>query len=323
MKVRLLLLLLSLVVASGCMQPPDMTTVDVERKTSIRRTDMFQAVASNGDVVVAATATGVIVASSDGGKSWNRTRLPETASLVSIAVCSNRSFAALDFYKKVWIADAQAKSWQPHPLGTKDNVTAITCDVAGNLWAVGSRTSVHSSKDGGTTWTSRRLGEDAILNSIQFVDAAHGHMLGEFGLHYVTDDGGATWKPLPKIGENFYPYAAIFRSEHEGWASGVGGAIYHTLDGGASWATQSNPSALPIYSFAENAGDVFGVGQGGQIVATRNGSSNWERVDLKVPVPPYLTSIAAYGAGALAVAGPMGSLSVVPGSTGLSAVARN
>lgn len=59
----------------ACMQKPDLSAVETERAKAVLRSDTFQSVASNGRVLVAGTANGVLVTSSDGGRNWARQTL--------------------------------------------------------------------------------------------------------------------------------------------------------------------------------------------------------------------------------------------------------
>ncbi|MDE2371194.1 MAG: hypothetical protein KGN16_19655 [Burkholderiales bacterium] len=270
---------------------------------------MFQSAASNGHVMVAATSGGALVVSADQGATWQRRALPVANSIVALTHCADGSFVGLDYYRRIWLGDAEGRTWQSRPITGADNPMATTCDAAGRIWVVGGRTRILSSSDRGAHWTSRQAGEDAILTTVQFLDAQHGHVTGEFGLHLATDDGGATWKKQPKLAADFYPYATVFASDREGWSAGVAGVLLHTADGGASWQVQPNRSDAPIYALAAIDGTVYGAGFGGQMVVLRGGE--WLPYDHGKAIPGYLAAIAAHGAPSLLVAGAAGALHLI------------
>ena len=270
--------------------------------------------------MVAGTSTGTLVSSIDGGAVWRRHQLPGAASIVSIATCPNGSFAALDFYRKVWLADAAAQSWTSRDIKTSDNVTAITCSAGNRLWVVGSRTRILSSADMGTTWTAQQAGEDAILTTVQFLDERHGHITGEFGIHLATRDGGATWVKQPKLPGDFYPYATVFKDQNHAWASGVAGVLLSTNDGGQTWVKQVNDAAVAIYGLAMLGDAVYGVGFGGQVVALHDEA--WKRYEHGKSIPAYLTAVAAHGGKALLVAGAAGALHVIAPAPRADVVAK-
>lgn len=293
----------------GCQDAPDLATVQAEQARTLHRYDTFLAAASNGTVMVAGTSAGTIVASSDGGSSWHRQQLQRAASIVSMATCPDGSFAALDFYRRVWLSDAAGRSWTPRDIKTSDNVTAITCSAGKRLWVVGSRTRILSSADLGMTWTAQQAGDDAILTTVQFLDERHGHITGEFGIHLATQDGGATWVRQPKLPGDFYPYATVFKDQDRAWASGVAGVLLHTRDGGRTWDRQVNDSAAAIYGLALLGDTVYGVGFGGQMVALQG--ETWRRYEHGKTIPAYLVAAATHGAKALVVAGAAGALHVI------------
>src|SRR3989442_11192225 len=90
---------------AGCAQAPDLQTVMAERAKAVNRLDTFQSAASNAAVLVAGTASGVVVSSRDAGVTWTRQQLPAPASIVALTACPDGSFAGLDFYQKIWIGD--------------------------------------------------------------------------------------------------------------------------------------------------------------------------------------------------------------------------
>lgn len=52
---------------AGCSQGPDMSGIAAERERSVRRYDISQAIAANGQVVVAGTQSGAALVSADRG----------------------------------------------------------------------------------------------------------------------------------------------------------------------------------------------------------------------------------------------------------------
>lgn len=293
----------------GCQEAPSMAAVVAEAARSVHRYDMFQAAASNGKVLAAATAGSAIVTSVDDGQTWRRHVLPGAASIVALAACPDGSLVGLDFYRKVWVASADGQAWTAHEIKTPDNLMALTCDAGNALWVVGSHSRILSSADKGATWQSRHAGADAILTTVQFLDTQRGHALGEFGTHLATRDGGATWQKQPPLPADFYPYTAVFMDEQRAWASGLAGVILHSSDGGQSWAKQNNPAAVPMYALVALGDSIYGLGFGGQMVALEAGQ--WLRYDHGKPVPAYLAAGAAHGVDSLLVAGAAGALHVI------------
>lgn len=304
--------------AAGCVQPPDLTAVRAERDKAVQRSDNFQAAAGNGQQLVSAGRGGVLVTSGDGGRHWQREQLPLPASVVAMSACPDGRFAALDFYRKVWIGDAQAKNWTPRPIEGDFNPVDIDCDPQNRLWVVGSYSTVLMSADAGQTWNAQPPGEDAILTAVQFVDADHGYIAGEFGTLLKTADGGASWTKQAGLPEAFYPYAMRFRDAGTGWVSGLAGAILQTVDGGATWTAQDNPGAAPVYALQAVGGAMYGIGGGGRVL--RLDGNAWTALDGAPPFPADLAAGAALEPQGLLVAGAAGALQVVDVSPRVAAV---
>src|SRR5437588_453263 len=270
---------------TGCTQAPDLNVVQVERAKPVLRFDTFQSAASNGKVLVAGSAGGAIVTSADRGGTWTRHQLPSPASIIALTQCPDGSFAGLDFYRKVWIGDASAQKWEPRDIKTTNNVLALACDSGNRLWVVGSRTSILSSADKGATWEGIDLGEDAILTTVQFLDAKRGVVTGEFGMVVTTANGGATWQQQAKIPGEFYPYSTVFTDSEHGWVSGLAGVILHTGDGGRTWTKQVNQTGAAMYALVKVGEDIYGLGAGGLMVILRG--NDWSRFNQGKELPAY------------------------------------
>ncbi|WP_428424993.1 YCF48-related protein [Methylibium sp.] len=304
----------------GCMQAPDLGAVQAERQKAVLHTDSFQSAASNGAVLAAGTAGGALVTSSDGGKTWARRLFASPASVIALSTCPDGSFVGIDFYRKVWIGDSAAKNWVAHPTDPAVNPLAVTCDAAQRIWVAGSNTTLLSSADHGKTWKTTKLGGDAMLTTIQFIDERHGVSTGEFGIVMTTDDGGATWTRQTPIPEDFYPYSTVFTDARHGWTSGLGGVIQHTTDGGKSWTPQENHSGAPMYTLLHQGGEVYGLGGGGAMVVLRG--DEWVRFDHGLQLPAYLAAGAVLNPQSLLVAGAAGALHVVAAPGRLSVAAH-
>ncbi|TAM26511.1 MAG: hypothetical protein EPN68_07045, partial [Rhodanobacter sp.] len=249
--------------------------VTAEHAKPIHRTDQFDAVAASERQLVAGTLGGVLLASQDAGKTWTRTELPQPASIIGISACPDGMLVALDFHRKVWVDDGG--QWASRPIDTSMDPVAMTCDGAGRLWVVGSRTGIVSSTDRGKTWTSATLDKDAILSSVHFTDPQHGIAVGEFGSVAVTSDAGAHWALSAPLPPDFYPYAMYFRDRDHGWVSGVAGALFGTSDGGATWIAVDNPAKAPIYALNGASDAAWGVGADGRVIRWLAGA--WTDVD--------------------------------------------
>jgi photosystem II stability/assembly factor-like uncharacterized protein len=294
---------------AACTQARDDKALNAERERTVQRYDTFLAAASNGKHLSSAGGNGVLVTSVDGGKTWTRDMLPSPSSVVAMSACPDGTFAALDFYRKVWIRDAQARNWQPRRVEGNFNPLAITCDARNFLWVVGSFSTIVSSSDHGNSWNARPPGLDAILTSMQWVDADHGYIAGEFGTLLATHDGGATWAKQAGLPAELYPYSLVFTDIQHGWVSSLAGTILHTADGGKTWVMQTNATGVPLYALLNVGAQVYGVGGGGRVLKFEG--YQWVTVANTLQASIDLVAGAHLESRGLLVAGSAGTLQVV------------
>ena len=295
--------------ASACSPVLDNKAVTAEREKPVRRYDNFLATVGDGGQLVSAGGNGVMVTSTDAGKTWTRVELASPSAVVAMTRCPDHTLVALDFYHKVWVGDGRGAGWQARKVEGNFNPLAITCDPRNRLWVVGSFSTILSSSDQGKSWQAQPPGQDAILTAVQWMDADHGLVAGEFGTLLVTSDGGATWSKQAGLPAEFYPYSMMFSDTQNGWMSSQAGTIIHTMDGGKTWAAQVNPSAAPIYSFVRMGGRLIGVGGGGQILKLEG--NEWHAVPNLPQFPAYLAGATPLAPSSLLVAGAAGALNVV------------
>lgn len=289
---------------AGCSASADGIGGADAKSNQTERFDAFQAAADNGRILVVVGNNGVVVTSVDRGASWQRREIAKDAALIGIAACADGSFAALDFFHRVWFADASATSWKALPIKEPANPLAIACDRSNRLWVVGSGATIAMSADRGASWTKTVVGDDLLLATIQFVDGERVFVTGEFGSVFASNDGGATWKAKTKIGADFYPYAAHFSDAQNGWVAGLAGVVMRTEDGGTTWQKTANPVGAPVYGLAVDRGEAVGVGVNGLMFRFRE--ANWTLADVR-PVA-YLRAVLPLPEGKLLLAGSGGAL---------------
>lgn len=314
------LLSASLCVAlAGCGASAGIANVSEEKAIVIKRSDDFQAAADNGKTTVVVGMTGTVLTSGDRGHSWTRQQLDLGSSFVGVAACADGAFVALDFFHRVWVADAAAGNWQPRDIEEPVNPLAIACDTKNRLWVVGSGSTIASSTDRGATWNTTVVGDDAMLTSVQFIDEREGFVTGEFGAVYRTGDAGMTWEKLAAIGDDFYPYAAVFADSDRGWVSGLAGVVMQTTDGGKSWSKRINDAGAPIYGLVLDSGSPVGVGVNGLVF--RLSGDEWKLADARKA--SYLRAVLPLGDGRLLLAGGAGSVEITSSAGGKNVTANN
>jgi len=173
---------------------------------------------------------------------------------------------------------------------------AISAVDENNAYAVGDRSTLTITHDGGKTWNTSTLRpivapsenldpnagiafEDPVLYDVQFLNNQLGFVVGEFGKILKTTDGGLTWydKQASLVGEEYFDIMELptffdvdFRSETEGYVGGLEGRVARTTDGGETWAwVEHNVKEYdaPFYSIdVLPGGAIWGVGGSGQAI---------------------------------------------------------
>jgi photosystem II stability/assembly factor-like uncharacterized protein len=293
---------------TGCTHKKEDSALTAKREMSVHRTDQFQAAATNQKKAV--VVGGKIIMLLDlQSNDRSRITLSGSPALIDVTSCADGSFAALDFYRKVWIADSNAANWKPQHISGDWRPLALTCDSQNRIWVVGSFSTIASSADYGASWQTTDFKEDAMFNTVQFVDDTHGFITGEFGAVYRTTDGGATWQAENKIPGDFYPYSTLFTNPTDGYISGLTGVILTTKNAGKTWEKLENPSALAQFGIAKQGADVYSVGMNGSLLKLHN--QQWQALKHGAETAPYLRAVLPLGADRLLIAGASGALHIV------------
>ncbi len=303
------LLTLLATVLTGCEAPLDLSLVEREIKKPIHRFDQLKAAAVNHRRILVVGDYGTVLSTTDQGESWQRTRLPTRASLISVAACEDGRFITIDTVHNAWVSDTEAANWQQRPLDTAESPMAVACDPQGRFWVTASYSTLLVSDDDGASWQAQSQEEDMQFTNIQWLDADQAVVTGEFGSLYVTRDGGETWERGNDIPNEFYPLAAHFASLDEGWVAGLSGTILHTADGGETWVRQPAETKAPLYSLIASGERLYATGDSGALLQLADGE--WRAVPDAPRLFSYLITAVPLGEERLLVTGGRGSLSPV------------
>jgi photosystem II stability/assembly factor-like uncharacterized protein len=199
---------------------------------------------------------GAVWATSDGGATWVAQKAGTLVPLFDVDFADTTHGWIVGKGGLILHTTDGGRRWTPQPSPVAGGkhffcVKAIDADTA---WAVGDWGAVASTTDGGATWRDRSLGlltvvpgpnvsahdttmTDVILYDVEFIDARHGAIAGEFGTVMLTDDGGETWRRTA-TGTDKTLFGVTLTSPTEAWAVGIDGIILHTIDAGTSWQVQ-------------------------------------------------------------------------------------
>ena len=241
----------------------------------------------------------LILATSDGGKTWKR-QGPHRDKLILHSVVFTDATHGTAVGGNPWDQDGNyilttsdaGEHWELHnALADSDgngsySLYSVSFADAQNGWAVGQFGFTSRTTDGGATWSRGeipRLDPGEALLSIHFTDADHGVAMGDGGHVYRTTDGGATWS-----GQRVTPdddtrlKALVFGDAQTAW---VLGGVYsfsanevacnfvrQSTDGGETWAPPASYviKDLRAVSFV-SATQGWAVGADGTVMVTTDG----------------------------------------------------
>ncbi len=210
-------------------------------------------------------------------------------------------------------------TWIEQPFPIKDGNVGGTNSVhfvdAMNGWVVGHNGTILHTTNGGVgataeivghtansngeriihnpAWNHQTSGVNTFLNSVHFVDAMNGWVVGNRGTILHTTNGGATWtsQTTDAVRNALAPGdpAITLESVHfvdamNGWVVGHNGTILHTINGGTTWTAQtvddSFTNHLQSVHFVDAmngwaVGNRTGTSGTQDIIRTTDGGSTW------------------------------------------------
>lgn len=270
---------------TGCEAPLNLAGIKQESAKSIRRTDQFQAVASNQEVIAVVGFDGLILTSSKHNLNWHRQVLEQRPNFVDIDACPDHSFIALSMEHQLWRSSDQGKNWEKIEIPTQEDLISITCGPDNSYWASGSFSTLVSSTNQGESWHENTLNEDAFITQIQFLNNNTLLAIGEFGLVARSVDSGKNWTTQDPLPNEFFSQGSYFKDVNTGWVAGLGGVILNTTDSGATWKIQSTPTQSPLFGFYANNSRLFAFGDHGTVLEFND--KTWQRVEMP-RIPVYL-----------------------------------
>lgn len=241
------------------------------------------AVAFDGDTGLSVGAGGQIVASSDGGASWQMvTPVPTELSLFGVDLEQGRGIV-VGQSGLILVRDA-AGAWRKVESGAEQRLFGVDLNAAGIAVAVGGFGAILRSADGGQHWRSvapswsAEHAEQGAEPHLYGADVAADGVItvvGEFGLVLRSSDGGENWKTLHRGDASLF--ALDLRPDGVGYAVGQDGTILRTDDGGANWAELESGSKANLLGVSSSASGRVVVTAMRDMLASDDGRT-WRKV---------------------------------------------
>lgn len=202
--------------------------------------DMLYGLSLEGRNGIAVGDFGLVVESSDGGRSWTRQpKAPTERSLLTVARKSGRCIAGGQ--QGLIITADDCKQWQAAPPVTGARILAVDVNASGIAYAVGGFGTLLRSADWGKTWQALTPdwkvltgdGAEPHLYDVHVTSNGEVTVVGEFEMVLRSRDQGASWSLLHKGRRSLFGLKVLPGGEL--YAVGQEGLILKSPDNGGRW----------------------------------------------------------------------------------------
>ena len=236
---------------------------------------------TDGSRVFAATASGDILASGDGARTWQRSTTGTRDYIVRLFLPpAPGPWLAVGNHGLILRSEDRGRGWQRRPSGSSHHLAHIAHDpLTRSLVIVGDQGTLPRSGDAGRTWQAVSLPEASGLETVASHGAGAGYVAAGAGGTLLRSADGLRWEPAHQ-GMPQYTHSVVFDAPTQHWlAFGVDRTFARSADG-LHWSAQVlKHLAEPAYLFdavAERGGrGVIVAGGQASVLATRDGGLNW------------------------------------------------
>lgn len=237
----------------------------------------------NGFIVGQFDIKGIILKTTDGGKSWFHIPQKVKTRLDDIEFVSPNIGYASGYQGYMVKTIDGGNTWLEVKTPTNEDIMSISFTDENLGYAAANNGSVLKTTDGGVTWEIIELSYDWAIK-ILFLNENKGFLLTSYSGFFSTTDGGNSWQEVEH--DKYFDVMDIqFVNDNIGYV--VGGMLnpFHfikTVDGGKTWKQKIYPRyTLTTYNAVcfqdQHSGFVFN--SIGEIIATADGGQNWFILD--------------------------------------------
>ena len=237
---------------------------------------------------------GTLLATMDGGKSWQIKSQPAPDVLRDIYFTDDQNgwlLCEANLYDlkrrdepRTYLMQTSdgGENWKRINIPSADFEARLVRAVfsqGGRGWAFGEEGTIFTTRDFGASWTRLQSPTRHLLLGGTFIDEYRGWLVGAGATIIQTSDGGETWRlsGMADASQNAVRFTATsFADNRLGWAVGSGGRIYHTINGGRTWQQQRSGIATDLFDVKFlDAVEGWAVGAEGTIIYTNDGGLHW------------------------------------------------
>jgi photosystem II stability/assembly factor-like uncharacterized protein len=219
--------------------------------------------------LVAVGERGLVMESTDEGRSWSDTLTSTNRTLNSVLYVGDKIGIAAGHGGTLLRTEDDGTTWTAVKIDAigRDSILGLTALSDGRILAYGAFGMYLESDDKGKSWTRKPVvkeGFERHISKIAEIGNGRLFLVGESGAMAISPDMGATWKELKSPYENEGSFFGIIRATDGGLlVFGMRGRVYRSTDEGVNWTRIPIPSTITF-----NAGSIAGDGR---IVLVGNG----------------------------------------------------
>lgn len=228
--------------------------------------DALFAVEMSGEKGVASGNFGLMLETTDGGKTWN-TLPPKTPLAILGLTREGDKSIAVGQQGLVLVRDGDGE-WQAVESGITQRLMNVDMNASGLAVTIGEFGFVAISRDAGKTWEPVTM-DWSLYNDEGYephlydaIVTPEGVMMvcGEFGLILRSEDGGTTWNAVHKGDASVFAMDLASDGTPTGYAVGQEGFIARTADGGLTWTDVEKPANANLLGVWSGNGEVVITG---------------------------------------------------------------
>ena len=229
--------------------------------------------AAAGSRLVVVGERGHALVSSDGGVSWQQSRVPTQALLTAVHLHDERTGWVVGHDAVVLRTHDGGESWElvHHAPEEERPLLDVWFRDERHGFAVGAYGYFLATEDGGNTWTSRAISEDDFhLNAIAPAGDERLFIAAEAGVAYRSDDGGGTWSELPSPYSGSW-FGTLPLDGNRVLLAGLRGHLFRTEDAGETWTrVPTGTRATLTGAYRLPSGEVLVTGLEGTVLISRD-----------------------------------------------------
>ena len=233
------------------------------------------ALSTNGNVVVAASATGLTISTDGGTTVTTPTGNPGSGSYNAVAISANGSKVLVARDTQLFGYGAGAWTSLGSPALSWSSVASSADGV--KLVAVAPGSKVQVSTNSGANWSAVGSAQDwesvaSSADGMKLAAAAYN------GLIYTTTDGGTNWTARGSV-NRYWTSIASSADGSKLAATEVNGQIYTSDDGGATWTARESARAWSSIAMSADGKLLLAGVLGGKLYYSDDSGVSWSAKD--------------------------------------------